>query len=66
MKVTCVQMDMKFASPDENFQKAESLIRKAAAERWVAACRSFGVIARRETTSRDEFDRYCERLLEGK
>ena len=33
MKVTCVQMDMKFASPDENFQKAESLIRKAAAER---------------------------------
>ena len=40
--------------------------RKAAAERWVAACRSFGVIARRETTSRDEFDRYCERLLKGK
>ena len=40
--------------------------RKAAAERWIAACRSYGVIARRETTSRDEFDRYCARLLEGK
>ena len=32
MKVTCVQMAMQFASPDENFQKAESLIRRAAAE----------------------------------
>lgn len=30
MKVACVQMDMKFASPDENFEKAQSLVRKAA------------------------------------
>ncbi|MGP1508377.1 MAG: carbon-nitrogen family hydrolase [Sphaerochaeta sp.] len=30
MKISCIQMDMKFASPKENFEKAETLIRKAA------------------------------------
>ena len=30
MKVSLIQMDMKFASPDENFAHAEELIRQAA------------------------------------
>lgn len=30
MRVTCIQMDMAFATPDENFAKAEALIREAA------------------------------------
>ncbi|MBE6984055.1 MAG: carbon-nitrogen family hydrolase [Ruminococcaceae bacterium] len=29
MKVTCIQMDMKFAAPDENFARAKELIVKA-------------------------------------
>ncbi|MBQ6614301.1 MAG: carbon-nitrogen family hydrolase [Clostridia bacterium] len=32
MKVKCLQMDMKFASPKENFEKAEKLIEEAAAD----------------------------------
>ena len=32
MKVTCIQMDMAFANPDENFQKAAQLIEKAMEE----------------------------------
>lgn len=32
MKVTCIQMDMAFASPDENFTKAAQLIESAMAE----------------------------------
>ncbi|MDO4487968.1 MAG: carbon-nitrogen family hydrolase [Eubacteriales bacterium] len=32
MKITCIQMDMIFEKPDENFEKAECLIRKAASE----------------------------------
>lgn len=31
MRITCIQMDMAFARPDENFEKAQSLIRQAAA-----------------------------------
>ena len=29
MKVACIQMDMAFAKPDENFKKAEALVRQA-------------------------------------
>ena len=29
MKVACIQMDMMFANPDENFRKAEILINRA-------------------------------------
>ena len=32
MRVTCIQMDMAFARPDENFEKAEALVRQAAGE----------------------------------
>ena len=32
MKVKCLQMDMKFASPDENFAHAEELISAAASD----------------------------------
>ncbi len=32
MKIACIQMDMAFAKPDENFERAVSLVRKAAAE----------------------------------
>lgn len=32
MKVTCLQMDMKFACPEENFKKAEDLVRQAASQ----------------------------------
>lgn len=32
MKVACIQMDMAFAKPDENFKKAEALIREAASK----------------------------------
>lgn len=32
MKVTCIQMDMRFAAPEENFAKAERLIEEAAAQ----------------------------------
>lgn len=32
MKVTCLQMDMKLGCPDENFAKAERMIREAMAE----------------------------------
>lgn len=32
MKITCIQMDMAFASPDENFSKAAQLIQSAMAE----------------------------------
>lgn len=31
MRITCIQMDMAFCAPDENFSRAEALIRKAAA-----------------------------------
>ena len=30
MKITCIQMDMRFAEPEENFRKAERLISEAA------------------------------------
>lgn len=33
MKISCVQMDMKLGSPDENFVKAEQLIRSASKEK---------------------------------
>ena len=32
MKVTCLQMDMKLGCPDENFAKAEQMIRQAMSE----------------------------------
>lgn len=32
MRVTCIQMDMAFARPDENFAQAEALVRRAARE----------------------------------
>lgn len=32
MKISCIQMDMLFASPDENFKRAAELIEKAAKE----------------------------------
>lgn len=33
MKITCIQMDMAFAQPDANFDKAKKLISEAAADR---------------------------------
>lgn len=35
----------------------------AAARRWVDDCRRFGVVAVAETTRREDFDDYCEKLL---
>ena len=32
MKTTCIQMDMLFAQPEENFAKAKRLIREAMAD----------------------------------
>ena len=32
MKVACAQMDMAFAKPDENFEKAQALVREAASK----------------------------------
>ena len=32
MKISCIQMDMKFCAVDENFERAKRLIRAAAQE----------------------------------
>ena len=40
MKVSSIQMDMAFSSPDENYRKAEELIRKAVKDKAVQTLRS--------------------------
>ena len=43
MKSACIQMDMLFAQPEENFAKAKRLIREAmAGEPDVLSCRKHG------------------------
>ena len=32
MRITCIQMDVAFARPEENFRQAEALVRQAAKE----------------------------------
>ena len=40
--------------------------RREAVERWADSCRRFGVVARKETVHRDEFEKYIDKLMKEK